>query len=336
MRRRSTPMITARSLGAMPEFLATEVGSRALERVMKRSGLPPPVLENRDLYIPQTMLTSFLRNSAREAGEDMFGLKVSPYLTVCDYGSWGEYVLSAPTLGASLYRVKRAMQLHSNDKVSFAPVSPEAMQFRYDFAARSERGYDHISPCAIGVINSIFRKYAGAGWRPLGIDFDISKPKSDMQFEDVFDCPIHFNAGSLAVRFSARDIHISAPASTGRLISVGDVSRDRFGGAPKNDTQKVWFLVMLQLLEGAPDLDRAAKCLGVSLRSLQRSLTSEGTTFREIANHAVTYRSKELLNEFELNITDIAVDLGYSTPAHFARAFRKQTGLTPSEYRMRC
>jgi AraC-like DNA-binding protein len=319
----------------MPEFLAAEIGKRALERVMMRSGLPYAVLENRDIYIPQTMLTSFLRNSAREAGEEMFGLRVSPYLTVSDYGSWGEYVLSAPTLRASLFRIKRAMQLHSNDKISIVPTSAGVMQFIYDFAARKEQGYDHISACAIGVINSIFRKYAGSGWRPVEIDLDISKPKSDMEFEDVFDCPVRFNEGSLAVRFSARDIHISAPTSTGRLISLGDVRRDRLGGAPKNDTQKVWFLAMLQLLEGPPDLDKAAKCLGISMRGLQRRLASEGTTFREVANHAIAHKSKELLNERDLTITDIALDLGYSTPAHFARAFHKQTGLSPGQFRSR-
>jgi AraC family transcriptional regulator len=43
--------------------------------------------------------------------------------------------------------------------------------------------------------------------------------------------------------------------------------------------------------------------------------------------------AQRLLRETEKTIVDVGFDVGYSNPSHFAQAFRKETGLTPSEYR---
>jgi AraC family transcriptional regulator len=43
--------------------------------------------------------------------------------------------------------------------------------------------------------------------------------------------------------------------------------------------------------------------------------------------------ARRLLRETATSIVDIANEVGYSNPSHFAQQFRKETGSTPSEYR---
>lgn len=43
--------------------------------------------------------------------------------------------------------------------------------------------------------------------------------------------------------------------------------------------------------------------------------------------------AKELLENEDLSITEVALQTGYRDPLYFSRLFKKQTGLTPSEYR---
>ncbi|MBS0663623.1 MAG: helix-turn-helix transcriptional regulator [Verrucomicrobia bacterium] len=43
--------------------------------------------------------------------------------------------------------------------------------------------------------------------------------------------------------------------------------------------------------------------------------------------------ARRLLRESELSVITIANQVGYSTPSHFAQVFRKETGLTPRDYR---
>ena len=44
-------------------------------------------------------------------------------------------------------------------------------------------------------------------------------------------------------------------------------------------------------------------------------------------------RARQLLGQPELPVTEIALEVGYQTPSAFTAAFRKKTGLTPTEYR---
>jgi AraC family transcriptional regulator len=45
--------------------------------------------------------------------------------------------------------------------------------------------------------------------------------------------------------------------------------------------------------------------------------------------------AKLQLRETDTSVIEIALDVGYSNPSHFAQLFRKQTGLSPSDYRRR-
>ncbi len=44
-------------------------------------------------------------------------------------------------------------------------------------------------------------------------------------------------------------------------------------------------------------------------------------------------RAKELIAFSDLNISEIALQLGYDNPLYFSRHFKKHTGMSPSEYR---
>lgn len=58
-----------------------------------------------------------------------------------------------------------------------------------------------------------------------------------------------------------------------------------------------------------------------------------GTTFiQDLIQSRMSY-AKMLLTATNLNITEIAEQCGYQCYAHFVRQFRKQIGMTPSEYR---
>ena len=43
--------------------------------------------------------------------------------------------------------------------------------------------------------------------------------------------------------------------------------------------------------------------------------------------------ARRLLRETKRSVVEIALDVGYANPSHFARFFRRETGLSPSDYR---
>ena len=89
------------------------------------------------------------------------------------------------------------------------------------------------------------------------------------------------------------------------------------------------------LSAGGSQVAEVAKQLALSSRTLQRRLGAEGTSFqKELLRHRL--RSAQLaLLQGDQAITAISLEAGFSTPQHFSAAFRKFTGLTPTQFRAR-
>lgn len=82
-------------------------------------------------------------------------------------------------------------------------------------------------------------------------------------------------------------------------------------------------------------LDELASRLSLSRRSCQRALRDAGTSFRTELATARLRRAMEYLSAGDRNLSWIAAELGYSSAQHFATAFRRATGETPSTWRER-
>jgi AraC-like DNA-binding protein len=80
------------------------------------------------------------------------------------------------------------------------------------------------------------------------------------------------------------------------------------------------------------DVDRAAKALGQSTRSLQRRLKEAGTSFQREVKRTQLAVAQRLLRDTDASVTRVALDVGLS-PAHFSAIFRSETGLSPREWR---
>jgi AraC-like DNA-binding protein len=59
----------------------------------------------------------------------------------------------------------------------------------------------------------------------------------------------------------------------------------------------------------------------------------QGTTIEQFVICHKIERIKELINYDELNITEIAWKMNYSSVAHLSNQFKKVTGLSPSHFK---
>ena len=92
--------------------------------------------------------------------------------------------------------------------------------------------------------------------------------------------------------------------------------------------------IRAQVVTGNVSIDSTARALGTSVRTLQRMLHRDcGADFRELVNLIRMQRAKELLRGSGASITQISMEFGYSSPANFARAFRKAAGMAPHDFR---
>lgn len=79
-------------------------------------------------------------------------------------------------------------------------------------------------------------------------------------------------------------------------------------------------------------IDDMALVLGIARRTLQRRLREANTSFNAEIARARVERAQELLRDTDRQITDIALEVCASA-GQFAELFRRETGMTASEWR---
>lgn len=77
-----------------------------------------------------------------------------------------------------------------------------------------------------------------------------------------------------------------------------------------------------------------AKELHKDYSTLSKTFSREqGSTIEQYSQQQRVERAKELLGYNQQSISEIAFDLGYSSPAHFSNQFKKLTGQSPRAFK---
>jgi transcriptional regulator GlxA family with amidase domain len=83
-----------------------------------------------------------------------------------------------------------------------------------------------------------------------------------------------------------------------------------------------------------PNADDLAEKLRISRRTIERLFRSHfGLSFGQVVTSLRLCRARLLLEGTELSVTEVAAAVGYSSRTKMADHFRRQLGVSPSEYR---
>jgi AraC-like DNA-binding protein len=84
---------------------------------------------------------------------------------------------------------------------------------------------------------------------------------------------------------------------------------------------------------GPLDLSLLTRLSGLPARSLQRELGALGLSFSALLDQGRLELALELMRNPNHSLIDVGLELGYSDPANFTRAFKRWTGVAPGVYR---
>ena len=84
---------------------------------------------------------------------------------------------------------------------------------------------------------------------------------------------------------------------------------------------------------GEPTVQKMATVAHLSVRSLQRKLRSEQTSFNELLTGIRKQLSLTYIRQPRHGISEIAYLLGFANHSSFSRAFKQWFDVTPTDYR---
>ncbi len=118
--------------------------------------------------------------------------------------------------------------------------------------------------------------------------------------------------------------HASAQCEReGALVAAGD------------DVLRQMRAALVLGIEGYPTPEILATELHMTPRTLRRRLAEHGYNYKQLLEESRCRDSCQLLLNSTLDIAQIGERLGYTDPANFTRAFKRWTGVTPSQWRER-
>ncbi|NUQ75083.1 MAG: AraC family transcriptional regulator [Polyangiaceae bacterium] len=289
-----------------------------------------------DARFAHTSWLGLWRDMARATGSESVGLDAAESLP------WGHFevidylVGTSDDLGTALRRFERYFGLVSTGVAHVLEDHGDSVYLVRRYAPGCFTRM--LAPAEFAFANIVLRTRIplGAHWCPRQVRFAAPAPKSDAAHRRLFGCPVSFDAeesvividrSTLALRMQRPD-----PGLRAILERHADMLIERLG-AEEHPVGRTRSVILEGLRDGDISISRAARRLGMSVRTLQRALRSSGHTFDELVDESRRDLARRYLGDRSLSIQEIAHLLAFGDLRGFYRAFRRWEGSTPAELR---
>lgn len=307
------------------------------ERICQGLGVRYEDLLSHQVRLSHRQVRALILRAQQVLDEPALGLLAGMRQTPVSWGVPGLAMLTCETLGDAMnhvlthqYEAGTMVQHHVSMYDNM--VMLQLMSLRYD---REIENY-LIDESMAGAV-AVARYLLGADFKPLRIDLAQPQPMHHILYRDYFSCPIRFEAGSNMMVIDARWMEVRLPGYD-RIAS--QVLRRQLDSLllPLPDRHQLIETVSNHIrYTNAKGVDQlaVASLINVSSRSLRRQLEQQGTSFRHLRNSTRYQRACELLEKTNHSLWRIAEQLGYTDVRSFRRAFKRWSGMLPSDYRER-
>lgn len=310
--------------------ILSEIGASA-GSFLEKTRLPPSLEEKANHYVPILQAIDFAEIARRSQGITDFGFHAARRLHYCHLSEKTRTLIGyAPTLLVALQQACKWASIEDSNLSNWI----ERYDDRVRFCSRltGTKGLLHLEHSQW--LQNIFpiymvQQFAGPDWAPATIAFEARYTPSPAC--QSFWPNTRFLPGQDA---SWIDIPIS-------LLSLSNQSRERTPSWQDDEAGPTGYdiIATLKLMlpsyldQGLPALTEIAEMAGASARSLQRKLAYAGMTYSDLLDTIRFENASKLLRDTDSKIIEIAFSSGYTDPAHFTRAFRRITGVTPRQFR---
>lgn len=287
-----------------------------------------------DGVISAISMLEFAENAAHRTGIRDLGFWAG-LVPIEGYGAFGRHVINAPTLHGAIMTFCREVKSECSGSDYFLRIGDEEAWFCHGLVPGGEVQQSQHELYALMIITQVIRLALGADWQPDQIRLQ-SRDDSGARVNDyLLNTTIEFGAPITAVRFPKEKL--AAPLNQPETIATAshdDKLQENTTGFPEDPLVAIKALITLYIREAnRPNIEIAADIAGVSKRTLQRYLGSRATSYHRLVDEVKYEIALPLLKDPANTVTAISSMLGYSDIAHFSRAFKRITGISPRAYR---
>jgi AraC-like DNA-binding protein len=316
--------------------LVTDMGHDPVA-LLKQAGIRPQDAGDHDAFFPYRALAVVLEEAARVSGAADFGRRLALRQGIDILGPVGVAARTAPTVGEALRISSVYLAAYSAAiEVGLVPAEPDG-RWLVEFAiveADLPR-CPQLMELSVGVLLQVTRYLCGAGFTPTAILLPHAPLGDEASYRDTYGSVVRFSQTQGGVVL--RDVDLARPVADD--AQAHDVLVRYLEGLEVPDDREfadsVRRLIGELLPTGTVTMNVLARQYALHPKTFQRRLTAEGTTFGAQVEQARRELAEHYLRDTDLELTQIARELGYAEQSVLSRSCRRWFGETPAAVRAR-
>lgn len=326
------------TLGSVATLLAQALRSHDLDPapLFAAAGIDMPAGVDPGARIPTTRMQTLWRLSVEASGNPCLGLAAARHFQPAALHGLGFAWLASDTLHAALQRLVRYSRFINTatdyrlektmDSVDLILRIPTETWPDFVFAAVDLGMAAFLRMCQITAGNPVM---------PLRLDLQRPQPPCTSEFVAIFGQDIRYAAPENRMSFDRALVEAPLAMANPELARLNDQTVVEY--LARCDSASITMQVRSRIIEllpdGRPGQEAIADSLHMSVRSLQRRLQGENTSFTALLNETQQQLAMDYIRDSYRSIGEITYLLGYSEPGSFTRAFRRWTGKSPLQFR---
>jgi AraC-like DNA-binding protein len=170
---------------------------------------------------------------------------------------------------------------------------------------------------------------------PVRAALSYSAPDHTHLYKRYLGCPVQFSQPMSELTYPKSILSAKPRLAHGLTSKILRETCDRILGEVKTSTGVAGevYQIIASTPGHSPSMEGVARQIATTVRTLNRKLHAEGTSFTQILDDVRCNLASEYLRSTKLSVEDISELVGFSEATNFRHAFRRWTGSTPARYR---
>lgn len=332
----------------MPPRNVYALSLKKVRAFMHRSGFDDVVLlANTELHssdlddpyrlISQEQARAFYRNVVDLSDDPGIGLEIGWMTSLSEKGPLGLLQIVARTVRDAVTEGWNARDTY-NDLLNWTyEINADSIVHHIGCDEEYEPLRIFLLGRALGMIQAHSEELAGAEVRPIKVLVDYKAPRNFKRYREIFRCPVYFEQKAVEMHYPIKYLHQeleSHDQPAHDALELLQASLLKKMSAEKDIVNEV--KMALRRKPGQfPNLEQVASKLAMSPRTLRRKLGAVGIRFQVVLDDERRLVAEDYLSNSELTIQQIAEQCDFSDAQNFSQAFKRWTGMSPTEYRIK-
>lgn len=302
-----------------------------VDALLAEADVAPEVLTIPGIFLPYASYMRLLHCTARSLAMPHFGLEMSRSANAETLGTIGIIMSQADTVGAAWETMGHFYRIHDTYGVVKVRRTDDHAVISYGIPRNDQAGTRQVMDVAVGIAANIMRQFCGPDFLAREIALPYLKPADLKPYRQLPAAKLRFGADAMEFYVEPGLLEKPLPGRSGELTPVLDgyfLSR----GERITTSRLVEDMIRRLLPTGDCTLPIVADTLSMTVRTLQTRLEEEKISFRQLLETVRKEIAVFHLRRGDMQLTQLAMVLGYSELSAFSRSFRGWFGVSPRKW----